>query len=85
MKKLMFLIASVLFSGASMVVSASQKILPSKDSDMQIEQQQNELLVLVPATADTQFGVNGHYSHSSHSSHSSHASHASHSSHFSSR
>ena len=85
MKKLMFLVASVLISGASFVASASQKILPTKTSNAQIEQQQDELLVLTPASTDIELGVMGHYSHSSHGSHGSHGSHASHASHFSSR
>ena len=85
MKKLMFLVASALLSGAAFVANATQNVLPLKSSDAQIEQQQDELLVLAPATADMQYGVNGHYSHGSHGSHGSHSSHSSHSSHYSSR
>ncbi len=85
MKRLMFLIASVLFTGASFCVSATQKVFPTKSSEKKIEQQQDELLILTPAFQNLQYGVNGHYSHSSHGSHGSHASHSSHSSHYSSR
>lgn len=87
MKKLVFLVASALLSGATMVANATQSVFHKKSYETQIEQLQNELLVLTPTSTDLQFDLShgSHSSHYSHGSHGSHSSHSSHSSHYSSR
>ena len=79
MKRLLFLVASVLVAGVTYASNVSKDIIASvkSDSETSISEQMNQGLIL-EQSADVQMNVDGHYSHSSHSSHSSHRSHSSH-------
>ena len=79
MKRLLFLVVSVLVAGATYASNVSKEIIANVTSngEVSISEQQNQELIL-EQPADLQLKTNWHYSHSSHRSHSSHSSHRSH-------
>ena len=85
MKKFLFLVVSALIAGAGFCSSVGDKVVAKvTKSDMVIEQQNEQQLILETNVADCEL-LADHYSHSSHRSHSSHSSHSSHHSHYSGR
>lgn len=86
MKKLLFLVISAIIAGVGYCTSVGEKIVAKvTNSDTQIEQQKEQMLILEQTTATDEYHLLAdHYSHRSHQSHSSHRSHYSHKSHYSS-
>lgn len=78
MKRLLFVVASILIAGITNIASASERIaIKVTGNDVSIEKQQQPL-ILEKSISNFKESLQGHYSHSSHSSHSSHCSHSSH-------
>jgi len=78
MKRILFLLVSLLIAGVSYAADFGKDIVSKVANSNEISvSEQNQSLILEQA-ADLQMDVNRHYSHSSHSSHSSHRSHSSH-------
>lgn len=84
MKRLLFLVVSAFIAGAGYCTSVGEKIVAkATNSDSQIEQQQEQMLILEQTSAEFNL-LASHSSHVSHGSHGSHVSHVSHRSHYSS-
>ena len=78
MKKLLFLVISAFMAGVGYCSNIGDKVVAKvTNSDIQIEQQNEQQLILETSYADCEL-VADHYSHYSHRSHTSHTSHTSH-------
>lgn len=78
MKKVLFILVSLLLTGAAYATNAGKQVVNKISNKNEISVKQQDQPLILEQTTDWRFDLNDHYSHMSHASHASHASHFSH-------